>query len=181
MHRLTAIGVCLLCLTVFAAAAAAADSIKIGILDFQKVLQESKAGIAAQEKINEAGKEMEAELESRKEAIEESRKNLERESLVMSKEAREEKEREIRILINDFKALQQKYVSEYKAQEQSFIRKIQEEVFALAGKIGKEQGFSMILEKRESAVLYHDAGMNITEELIRRYDQMAAEAENKTE
>ncbi len=177
MHRLTAIGVCFLYLGVFAAVAAAAEPIKIGILDFQMVLQQSKAGMAAQEKINQAGKEMEAELQKRKEAIEEKQRNFERETLVMGKEMREEKEREIRILINDFKTLQQKYAAEFKGREQALIRQIQEETFALAEKIGKEQGFSLILEKRESAALYHDPRYNITEELIRRYDQTPAGAE----
>jgi outer membrane protein len=168
-------------MALFAAGALAAEPIKIGILDFQMVLQKSRAGMAAQEKINEAGKKMEAELESRKDAIDEKRKDLEREALVMGKEAREEKEREIRILINDFKVLQQKYVGEFKAQEQTLIRKIQEEAFALAEKIGQEQGFSIILEKRESAVIYHDLRFNITQELILRYDQTTAGAGSKTE
>ncbi|MCF8052256.1 MAG: OmpH family outer membrane protein [Desulfobacterales bacterium] len=181
MHRLTAIGVCFLYLAVSAAGVLAAEPVKIGILDFQMVLQQSKAGMAAQERINEAGKKMEAELQDRKDDIEEKRKNFERETLVMGKEAREEKEREIRILINDFKTLQQKYAAEFKAREQTLIRKIQEEAFVLAEKIGKEQGFSLILEKRESAAIYHDPRYNITEELIRRYDQTTAGAERKAE
>ena len=181
MRRLTAIGICLFFLAVFSTGALAAEPIKIGILDFQMVLQKSKAGMTAQGKINEAGKKMETELQSRKNAIDEKRKALEREALVMGKEAREEKEREIRILINDFKSLQQKYIGEFKAQEQALIRKIQEEAFALAEKIGQEQAFSMILEKRESAVIYHDPSYNITQELIRRYDQTTAGAESKTE
>ena len=45
---------------------------------------------------------MELELKQKGGEIEELRKQLERESMVMSKEKREEKEREIRIKLNDF-------------------------------------------------------------------------------
>jgi outer membrane protein len=170
-----------MCLASLFVGAAAAEPLKVGILDFQKVLESSKAGQAAREKINEAGKDMEAELKTRKEEIEENRKKLEREALVMNKEAKEERERQIRIQINDFKALQQKYYNEFKTQEQTQIRQIQKEVFELAEKMGKEEGFSLILEKRESAALYFDASLEITEQLIRRYDEISSEAAEKTE
>ncbi len=182
MHKPTAIGVCLVvCLAVFSVGAASAGTVKIGILDFQKVLETSKAGKAAQEKIKNAAEQMQEELKKRKDEIEESRKNLERESLVMNKQAREDKEREIRIKINDFKTLQQKYYKEYKTQEQKLIHQIQKEVFDLAGKLGKEQGYTLILEKRDSAAIYHDASIDITEELIRRYDKEQGESAAKSE
>ncbi|MGD8367232.1 MAG: OmpH family outer membrane protein [Desulfobacterales bacterium] len=181
MRRLTAVGVCLLFLAFLSGGALAAEPLKIGILDFQKVLEVSKAGQAAKEKINEAGKKMEDELKQRKEKIEEERKNLERESLVMNQQARDERERQLRIQVNDFKVLQQKYFSDFKTQEQALIRNIQKEVFELAGKIGKEKGFSLILEKRESAALYFDAGLDITDQLIQRLDMMPLEKTEKSE
>src|SRR6056297_1292422 len=75
----------------------AADAIKVGIVDFQKILAESDTGKAARTQINKKGKELEDSLKSRGEEIEELKKKIDRESLVMSKEKLEEKHRELRI------------------------------------------------------------------------------------
>ena len=171
MRRPTAIVVCFLLLTLTAAGAAAAEPIKVGILDFQKVLETSKAGRVAKEKINTAGKEMETELKQRKDQIEQESKNLERELLVMEEDARQQREMQIRQQIRD----------QVKTQEQTLIRKIQKEVFELAEKMGKEDGFSLILEKRESAALYFDESLDITDLLIQRYDEIYSETAEKTE
>ena len=185
MRRPTAIVVCFLLLTLTAAGAAAAEPIKVGILDFQKVLETSKAGRVAKEKINTAGKEMETELKQRKDQIEQESKNLERELLVMEEDARQQREmqirQQIRDQVRDFRELQQKYFTEFKTQEQTLIRKIQKEVFELAEKMGKEDGFSLILEKRESAALYFDESLDITDLLIQRYDEIYSETAEKTE
>jgi outer membrane protein len=181
MHRLTAAGVCLICLAFLFGGAAAAEPLKVGVIDFQKVLETSKAGQAAKQEINKAGKEMESELQKRKSEIDENRKNLERESLVMNQQAREEREREIRIQINDFKVLQQKYFAEFKTKEQKLIQEIQDEVFQIVEKMGKEQAYSLILEKRESAAIYFDSRLDITDELIRRFDEAHADSAPKTE
>lgn len=181
MRKATAFGVFIAFLLAGVSGAAGAEPIKFGIVDFQKVLETSQAGKAAQEKIQEAGKNMEAELQKLKEEIEQSRKDLQREALVMSKEVREQKERDIRIRINDFKTLQQKYASEFKAREQALIQNIQDEFFELVEKIGEEQGYTLILEKRESAAVYFDEAYDLTEELIRRYDRQYAQTSGKSE
>ena len=94
-----------------------ADVAKIGVVDFQRVLETSSAGKMAMAEINKQGKKMEADLKKKGEEIEAIKKKMEREALVMSKEMREEKEREFRININDFKVLQKKYMAEFKEHE----------------------------------------------------------------
>ena len=91
-----------------------ADVAKIGIVDFQRILDTSSAGKAARAEINKRGKQMEAELKKRGAEIEERRKKFEQESLVMKRDVREQKERELRISINDLKVLQKKYMDDFK-------------------------------------------------------------------
>ncbi|MEA1969791.1 MAG: OmpH family outer membrane protein, partial [Thermodesulfobacteriota bacterium] len=95
----------------------AADSAKIGIVDFQKVLALSITGKNAKAEINKKGRELETDLKEKGSEIEELKKKIERESLVMSKEKREEKQRELRIRINDFKIIQKSYMKKFKQME----------------------------------------------------------------
>jgi outer membrane protein len=157
-------------LLLFTVSAYAADVAKIGIIDFQQVLEKSSAGKAAKAEINEKGKSMEAELKGKGTEIEKAQKNLEREGLVMSTEAREKKEREIREMVNQFKALQKTFTENFKEDEVKLIRKLQLEVMDIVEQIGKEEGFLMILERRESGILYAPQSIDITDRIIQKYN-----------
>ncbi|MBN1931216.1 MAG: OmpH family outer membrane protein [Desulfobacterales bacterium] len=148
----------------------AADVAKIGVVDFQRILETSSAGKDAQIEINKQGKKMEADLKEKGDEIEELKKKLERETLVMSKEMREEKEREVRIKINDFKTLQKKYLDDFKGFEAKLVRRIQEAVFNLVDDIGKKEGYLLIVEKRQGGVLYAPNSIDITDQLIQQYN-----------
>jgi outer membrane protein len=159
------------CFLFFSTGLVGAEEIKIGVIDFQKVVQTSAAGKAAQEEVNEKGKQMEADLLKRKNEIEESQKNLERETMVMAPEAREEREREIRIRVNDFKTLQQKYFNDLKTHEGKLIRAIRDEIIRLGQEIGKKKGYTLLLEKQEAGTIYYKEDLEITDELIQMYDE----------
>jgi outer membrane protein len=147
--------------------AQAANVAKIGIIDFQRILETSDSGKTAQAEINRQGKKMEAELKKKGAAIEELKKKLEREALIMSKDMREQKAREMRIKVNDLKTLQQKYMQEFKAKEKTLVQQIQKKIVDAVTKIGKKEGYLLILEKREGGVLYSPASIDITDKLIK--------------
>ena len=156
---------------------------KIGIVDFQRILETSSAGKMAMAEINKRGKKMEADLKKKGGEIEAIKKKLEREALVMSKEMREEKEREIRININDFKTLQKKYMAEFKEYEKRLISRIQAQVFVIISEIGKKEGYLLIIEKREAGVMYYPNTIDMTDQLIQKYNaefvQKAEKEKNK--
>jgi len=147
-----------------------ADVAKIGIVDFQRILKTSSAGKKATDEINKRGKKIEADLKKRGEEIEASKNKLEREALVMSREMREEREREIRIKINDIKSLEKRYRSEMRELEQRIVGQIQEEVLKIINEMGKKEGFLLILEKREAGVMYSPNTIDITDRLIQKYN-----------
>jgi len=156
-----------------------ADVAKIGIIDFQRILETSSAGKKAQTEISKQGKQMEADLKGKGAEIEEIKKKLEREALVMSKEMREEREREIRIKINDFKTLQKKYMTNFKMQEQRLVNRIQKDIFKIVEEIGKKEGYLLILERREGGVLYFPKTNDITDKLIQMYNAKYAQKADK--
>lgn len=151
-------------------ASSAADAVKIGVVDFQKILEVSSSGKTAQAEINKQGKQMESDLKDKGAEIEELEKKLERESPVMSKDVREEKQRDMRIKIGDFKALQQKYMEDFKALENRIINRIQKEVVELVQEIGKKEGYTLIVEKRTGGVVYAPLSIDITDVVIQAYN-----------
>ncbi|HUV50310.1 MAG TPA: OmpH family outer membrane protein [Anaerolineae bacterium] len=150
-----------------------ADVAKIGIIDFQRILETSSTGKTAQSEINEKGKNMETELKAKGAAIEELQKKLERDALVMSKEMREEKGREVRIKINDIKLLQQKYLSEFRGLENRLVTRIKNDVMDIVEEIGKKEGYLLIIEK--AGVLYYPNAIDLTDKLIQLYNKKEAD------
>lgn len=148
----------------------AADVAKIGTLDFQRVIDLSDAGKAAQERLKKQAKEMEADLKSKGTEIEEDRKQFEREALVMNKEMKDNKEREMRIKINDFKQLQQRYTGVARELQFRLVGQIRSDVDKLVKEIGKKEGYLLIMERKEGGVIYMPSTIDITDKVIKAYN-----------
>jgi outer membrane protein len=152
----------------------AADVAKIGVIDFQKVLETSTAGKAIQTELKAKNEKMAADLQKKGGEIEKIRKRLERESMVMSKEMREDKEREQRIKVNDFKSLQKRYRSELQKRQSQLMQQLQSDVTALTREIGKKEGYLLIMDKR--GVIYAPNSVDLTDKLIQRLNKKSAKA-----
>jgi outer membrane protein len=176
----TAFFVILICFFFLGRSANGADVAKIGFVDFQRVLDVSSAGKAARAEITRRGKTMEQNLKKKGNEIQERKRKLEQEALVMKENVREQKEREIRIAVNDLKALQKKYIDDFKTFENSLVKRIQEETLALVKEIGKKEGYLMIVEKRESGILYAPQTIDVTDRIIRKYNSQFAGKNKKS-
>ncbi|MBC8439770.1 MAG: OmpH family outer membrane protein [Deltaproteobacteria bacterium] len=147
-----------------------ADVAKIGVFNFQKILTDSSAGKMIQKEINAKGNELQKKLQTEKDLLDEMNKAIEREALVLSPEKQNEKQREFRIKVNDFKKMQEDFAKEFKELEVKFINKIQKEVFEITNEIGKEEGYLLILERKVAGVVYHPAQLDITDQIIKKYN-----------
>jgi outer membrane protein len=154
----------------------AADVAKIGIVDFQKVFETSTAGKAAKEEINTEGKKLEADLKAKGAELEETKKRLEREALVMDRDKREEKEREFRIKVNDFKSLQKKYERDLQRIQKRLLSEMKKDVLEIIGEVGKAEGYLMIIEK--IGVLYAPTALDISDTIIQKYNERMAKKGN---
>ena len=152
--------------------AAAADVAKIGIVDLQRIMEASDPGKSAQAEIKKQKDKMEQELKLKGAEIEELRKQFERESMVMSKAKREEKEREGRIKLNDFKSLQQRYRSQLQNLEKRLVTELRKDVFVLVEKIGKKEGYLLIINN--FSVMYSPGSIDITDKLIKQMNDKYA-------
>ncbi|MEE9535830.1 MAG: OmpH family outer membrane protein [Desulfobacterales bacterium] len=152
--------------------AAAADVAKIGIVDLQRIMEASNPGKSAQAEIKKDKDKMEQELKKKGAEIEELRKQFERESMVMSKEKREEKEREGRIKLNDFKSLQKRYRSQLQVLEKRLVNQLRQDVFELVEEIGKKEGYLLIINN--FSVMYSPGSIDITDKLIKQMNDKYA-------
>lgn len=147
-----------------------ADVTKIGVIDFQKILKESSAGKMTQKQLSEKGAGFQEKLKTEKAQLDEMQKSFEREALVLSPEKQQEKQRDFRIRVNDFKKMQDDFSREFKQLEINLLNQIQKIVFEIANEIGKKEGYSILLEKKTAGVVYHLYQLDITDQIIKKYN-----------
>lgn len=146
----------------------AAESIKIGIINLQEVLESSSAGQEARSEVQSKVEAMEKQLEKMKNELEEIRNRLERERLVMTREMQEEKQREFRIKLNDLKETEKKYKEEMRMLNLQIMDRLQKETVDIASQIGEKEHYTLIIDK--SVVLYAPHGIDITDQFIKAYN-----------
>jgi len=150
-----------------------ADIKKIGVIDLQKVLQKSKRGQAAKKSLEKIADEKKSTLDKRKEEIEKLTTDIERQSLVLSEEAKKNKEKELNQKKQDFLQMLQTSQDELQKKDQELTQGILKELEKILYKIGKTEGYDLIIEKNEGGLLYSPEEFDITDKVIKEYDKQA--------
>lgn len=172
-----ALALCLIsfiAVTGFVPSAVAAGTVKLGVVDFQRILTNSNYGKRATEELNRKGKGMEDDMKAKEGELVDLQKKFEKDSLVMSKDKKEEKQRELRTKFNDFKNLRSEYMKNFKELQASHFNKIRSDVLAVTVEIGKKEGFTMVIEKNEGGIMYSDGALDITDKVISEYNKKSA-------
>ena len=161
--------------TVLLALGAGAEAAsKIGFVDVQKVLVRSVAGVAAREQLERDKAAMQKDVDTRRAEVEKLRDELEKKGLVLSADAKREKEEALQRKVRDLRRLVDDFQKELEKKEQGATGKILQELTGIIEQVGKERGYLMILEKRGASVIYGDVEADITEDIIKLYDLMKA-------
>lgn len=155
----------------------AAETLKVGIVDLFRALNESEAGKKATTELEALIKSKQAALEEKGKKIESMKADLEKQAAVLSAEAKKAKEEEIERLIRDYQRLMSDSQAEVKKREGELTEAILKELRQLINTIAQEQGYSLILERAEGLVLYVDKSINITDSLIKKYNDSKARPE----
>jgi len=152
---------------------------KIGVIDLQKIIDKSNVGKRSSVEIKSQGKKMEQILKKKGAEIEELRKTVDQKSLVMSNEAREAKEQDLRVKINDLKSLQRRYQDVLRDLNINLSKQITKDVFEIVEGIGKRAGYSLIIDRRAGGVVYAPNAIDITDKVIEEYNTMDAKRGKK--
>lgn len=158
----------------FTCSAFAADAAKIGVVSFEKILKESSAGKVMQKDLKAKLDELQAKLQTEEKKVKDMSAALEREALVLSAEKRLERQRELRDKADDLKKMNADYSQEMKILQNNRMNQIQKDVFDIANKLGKAQGYLLIFEKKVAGVVYAADKVDITDKVIKEYNSIYA-------
>lgn len=150
-----------------------ADALKVGFVNAQSIIEESKSGKDAYAKLKTLQDEKKKEVEAKKAVIDKSEEDLRKQYLTLSDDAKRAKEEELSAAKKEFKRMLEDADADLAAKEKSYLEKIDKEVMEIIQKYGKDNGFTMILGKMGSAILYSDDTLDVTSKIIEIYDKAA--------
>lgn len=170
-HRLTRILLSISIFLLLGLTASSAFAQKIAYVDLQRALLEVEDGKKAKAKLKRDFDKKQKELDKKQEAVKKMKDDLEAGAMMMTEDAKRAKAMELQKQMYELQQLYMQLQGDLSQKEAEATRKIFDRMGTIIEKIGKEKGYDLILEKTESSVLYAKSGMDITSELIKRYNQ----------
>ena len=157
----------LLCL--LGAAPAAAQDSKVGFVNPQRIINESKIGRIAQEDLARLGREKDRRVGDLLSQVESVKAELEGGKLSMTQQ--QMKEKELRIKAREYEELVQRSNLDIQGEERQLIQFIMRRADFILRRVAEERGFTMILTDPE-IIGYVAGSMDITDRVIRELNAM---------
>ena len=152
------------------AQSAGAPTAKIGYVDLQSTLEKTKAGKLAKGKLEGEKLKKQQEIDKKQKDLQAAAADLDKQRGVLKPDVVQKRESELQgrvvELQQQFAAFQQDLLK----QEGKLTREIFKDASKVIESIAKRDGYTMILEKSESAVLWADKMFEITDEVNKRMD-----------
>ncbi|HSB51114.1 MAG TPA: OmpH family outer membrane protein [Dissulfurispiraceae bacterium] len=149
----------------------AADVPKIGMVDLFRALNESEAGKRAKGDLETVIKSKQVSIDEKGKGIEKAKADMEKQAAILSPDAKKAKEEEIERMIRDYQRVVADSQQEVKKKENELTGSILKELRELIARIGQEESYTLVLENAEGIMLYHDKSLEITDRLIKRYNE----------
>jgi outer membrane protein len=148
------------------------DFTKVGLIDLQRCLKESKEGQKIFQILRKKKDDLQRQLDTRQRELLELRKELDKQSMMLSMDAQEDKKRTIERKTRELEYLYKDLNEEMVRTQEKEKKRIFEELGKIIEKIGSEGNYALIMEKRAGGVLYRSKSIDITDQVIKDYDQV---------
>lgn len=153
------------------AANAYSQSQKIGYIDLQVVIMDSKAGKAAKVSFEKEFQSKRTVIEQKRKALENLRQDFIKNGAVMSESKRKTMADNIEKKQTDLERTREDFRIELQKKDLELTQRILQDIEGIVKQIGDSEGFSMILEKSEGGLLYGGKDSDITQKVIAAYDK----------
>ena len=146
--------------------------VKIGYVDINRVINESKAGKEIKRQFVEYMNSVQSQLKALQEEINKLREEIQTKGKFMDEETLKKKRLELERKMSDYKILYQDAQRELRQRDQQASEKVMGMLKKIIERIGKKEGFTIILEKTQSAILYASPKIDLTDEVLKAFDEM---------
>lgn len=148
-----------------------ADELKIAYVDLNRALNESAAGEKAVKVLEDMVKAKQETINEKGLEIKKIEDELAKQASILTEESINEKRDQREKLLRDYKRMVKDSQDEVQKKQKEFMADIITNLRTIVAKIGEEEGYSMILERTESGILYIPEDLDITDKLITKFNE----------
>ncbi len=149
---------------------------KIAYVDLNTIATASKEGQAAGQKIKDLQAKKAAELESKQKQLQTAQQKLETGGAVLSEAARAQQAKEVERLQTDLQRASQDAQKEVQEFTQELQLQFQQKLLPVIEQVAKAKNLHFILSIADAGVVWVDAGLNVTADVVAALDAATAPA-----
>jgi outer membrane protein len=168
MRQIQAYFVALVVFGIGSASFASAEA-KIATVDIQKILTSVDSGKKAKAELETFVNKRKAELQKEEGEIKKVVEEFQKQSMVMNEKARQKKEQELQARAMKFQEAVRNSQLEAQKKEQELITPILEKLRRMVKVTAPKKGYTVVLEKNASTVLYSLDQDDLTDEIVKGY------------
>ena len=145
-----------------------AETSKIGVVDLQKVLNESSKGKEAVKLLEVEFEKKKKELNAKEDDIKKLEEEITKRGSLWSEKVKQEKEEEYDKKVKEYRRHQTDLKDEFQRKNKNFTDKILSDIIELVRTVGEEEKFSLIMERQNA--IFTSSAIDITDKVIKLYN-----------
>lgn len=153
------------------AGAAAAQDVKIGVVDIDQAVNATEQGKKARDELTKKRKAAEAQLKPLMEKGRALAEEIQSKRFVLSEEALYQKQLDLAEIQNDARARMSELEGQYKVDYERLVGPLRQKLVEIITDIGKTEGFTLILERNSPGLLYAREALDVTDLVIQRFNK----------
>lgn len=152
---------------------------KVGFVDLQRALLTVDAGKNAKSAFEKEVTTKKADLEKRQTSFQKEAEEFDKKAAILNDSAKQQKQVELQKKFVELQKNGQEFQMEMMKRERELTQPIVEDLKGMVAAIGKEKSLQFILEKNDGGVIYAEAGSDMTDEVIERYNKTKGKSKKK--
>lgn len=147
-----------------------AQAQKIGYVDLQQVIMNSKAGKSAKSSFESEFKTKRDIIEQKTRAVEQMKQDFIKNSAVMNETTRKQKAEQIDSKEKDLNRTREDFREALQKKDLELTQKILKDIEGILKQIGQSEGYDIIFERTEAGIIFASPAADITSKVIQAYD-----------
>lgn len=150
-----------------------APEVRIGVVDVQRIMRESKAGKSLQEQLGAVSRGYREDIGRKEKELSDAREELKRQRALLSADAFSRKRDEFEARVAEVQRATQERKRELERANARAQAELDKAFLTVLGGLAKERGLTMVVPRR--TLILVDDRMDVTDEVIKRLDEQVPE------
>jgi len=160
--------------TTAAAPPASAQSLKIGVINVERLVQESALGKEAFNRVKRLNDQKKEEGDKLQKEIRDLEQKLADQGSALADDKRETLQKTSQEKAIAFKRFQDDATRELDTAQKKELGELERRVFPVINQVGKDKGYTMIFNKFQAGLLYADDAVDLTDEVLKVFNTTVA-------